>query len=64
VARFLPTVAVTSRIARTAATLRRTYHIDLLDALIAATAHVAHATLVTRNLKHFSQIKGLRVETL
>ena len=61
---FLPTVAVTSRIARTAAALRRTYHMDLPDALIAATAHVAHATLVTRNLKHFRQIKGLRVETL
>ena len=61
---ILPKLAVTSRVARTAAHFARSYAIELADALIAATASVAHATLVTRNLKHFRPIKELHVRAL
>ena len=60
----LPKLAVTSRVARTAARLQRTYPIDLPDALIAATAHIANASLVTRNVKHFRSIKELHLHAL
>ncbi|MCL2481493.1 MAG: type II toxin-antitoxin system VapC family toxin [Spirochaetaceae bacterium] len=36
--------------------------LDNMDMLIAASAIVAGATLVSRNTKHFSKIKGLKVE--
>lgn len=58
-----PKVAVTSRVARLAAQFRRRYRIDLPDALIAATAAIANATLVTRNLKHFRTVKELHLHT-
>ena len=61
---ILPKLAITSRVARTAARFRRTYGIELADALIAATAAVAHATLVTRNLKHFRVVKELHLHPL
>ena len=60
---LFPKVAVTSRVARLAAQFRRHYQIDLPDALIAATATIANATLVTRNLKHFRPVKELRLHT-
>jgi predicted nucleic acid-binding protein len=61
---ILPKLAVTSRVARTAARFQRRYPIDIADALIAATAYLAGATLVTRNLKHFHAVKELRVQGL
>ena len=61
---LLPALAVTSRVARTAARWQRRYGMALPDALIAATAYLAHATLVTRNLKHFRPIKELRVRSV
>lgn len=61
---ILPKLAVTSHVAQIAARFRRLYHIDLADALIAATAYLANATLVTRNLKHFRSVKELRTHTL
>ena len=60
----LPKLAVTSHVAQTAARFRRTYRIDLADALIAATACLANATLVTRNVKHFRSVRELRSQTL
>ena len=60
----LPKLAVTSHVAQTAARFRRTYRIDLADALIAATASLAHATLVTRNLRHFRSVRELHVQDL
>ena len=57
---MLETVAVIpvySPIARAGAQLRRAYRIQLADSLIAATAMIHHAALVTRNIKHFSRIK-------
>ena len=60
----LPKLAVTSHVAQTAARFRRTYRIDLADALIAATACLANATLVTRNVKHFRSVREIRAQTL
>jgi predicted nucleic acid-binding protein len=61
---LLPSLAVTSRVARVAAKLQRTERMALPDALIAATAMLAHATLVTRNLKHFRQLKSLHIRSV
>jgi predicted nucleic acid-binding protein len=60
----LPRLAITSRVARLAAEFRGRYHTDIADALIAATARARNATLVTRNLKDFQPIKGLRLQGL
>lgn len=38
--------------------------IDDLDILIAAAAIASHATLITRNIKHFIRISNLKVESL
>ncbi|MBI4323406.1 MAG: type II toxin-antitoxin system VapC family toxin [Candidatus Omnitrophica bacterium] len=61
---LLPRLAVTSRIARVGAQFRRRYPITIADALIAATAMLSHATLLTRNVKDFRSIRGLHVQTL
>lgn len=39
------------------------HHLELLDALIAATAIEYRLTLVTANVKHFSFIKGVKIES-
>jgi len=62
---LLPRVAVTSRIARVAAQLRRQYPLTTIaDALIAATALLSHATLLTRNIKDFRAIRHLHIQSL
>ena len=61
---FMPRLAVTSRIARLAADFRRRYQTNIADALIAATAHARHATLITRNLKDFRLIQGLHLHSI
>ncbi|SEO44039.1 hypothetical protein SAMN05192574_10896 [Mucilaginibacter gossypiicola] len=43
------------------AEIRKTNRIKLPDAIIAATALVHELTLVTRNIKDFDQIRGLKV---
>lgn len=60
----MPRLAITSRVARLAAEFRQRYQTNLVDALIAATAHLRHATLVTRNLKDFQPIKGLQLHSI
>ena len=57
--------AVTDQIAGRAGELMREYRrshpgIDPVDYLIAATAQVHHARLVTLNIKHFPMFAGLR----
>ena len=37
--------------------------IDIVDAMIAATAVLENETVLTRNIKHFSRVKGLRIES-
>lgn len=41
--------------------IKREVSIPLPDALIAATALAAQLTLLTRNLRHFDRVSGLRV---
>ena len=61
---IMPSMAITSHIAHTAANFHRQYRTDLVDALIAATAFLAKATLLTRNFKHFQNIRELHTKNL
>ncbi|MBU4298744.1 type II toxin-antitoxin system VapC family toxin [Patescibacteria group bacterium] len=49
------------RIAELSAELRRIYKIKLADAVIAATAISTNSYLVTRDIKDFKKIKGLKL---
>ncbi len=53
---------VSPNIARKAGELMRDYGLNLPDALIAATALVYDAILVTRNIRDFQRIPNLRLE--
>ncbi len=55
-------VPVTFDIARKAGELVRDYGLSLPDALIAATALLRGAILVTHNVEHFQRIPNLRLE--
>ncbi len=54
-------VEVDNQIALKAGDLSRIYNVDLPDSIIAATAIVNKAELLTRNIKDFKKIKGLKV---
>jgi predicted nucleic acid-binding protein len=61
----LRVVATSADVARQGGTFRREYRqshgLDLIDALIAATARVHGARLVTRNARHFPMLDDLLV---
>ena len=57
--RAVTIISLDSRIARSAASLRRDYRIRTLDSAIAATALTTYSSLVTRNIRDFSRIPGL-----
>ena len=61
---LLPSLTVTSQTVSIAASFHRKYNIGLADAIIAATAYSAHATLITRNTKHFKSIKEIHIKHL
>ncbi|MFH1890876.1 MAG: PIN domain-containing protein [Candidatus Kuenenbacteria bacterium] len=61
---LLPSRSVTSRIVREASYFHRKYDTDIADALIAATAWAGKAILVTRNIKHFKDIKEVKVQNI
>ncbi len=54
-------VDVSGEVARRAGTLRQVYQVELPNALIAATATIYRARLVTRNKKHYSVLKSVRM---
>lgn len=54
-------VPIDRPVAEEAGRIRRTHGIALADAVIAATSIVTGRTLVTRNIKHSSKIKGLKI---
>ncbi|EEB74407.2 Hypothetical protein TAM4_1774 [Thermococcus sp. AM4] len=58
---FANIIPLTDEIADVAIELRRKVSIKLPDAVIAATALVHNLTLVTRNVKDFEKIEGLRI---
>ena len=58
---FARVMPLTDEIADVAIELRRKVSIKLPDAVIAATALQHDLTLVTRNVKDFEKVKGLRI---
>lgn len=57
-------IALDSRIARIAASLRREYSLGLADSAIAATALFTGSTLLTRNVRDFRRVAHLKVQKL
>ena len=55
-------IAVDNPLVQVAGSLRRTYNLELPDAIIAASALAVDAILITRNAKEFDKIKGLKVQ--
>lgn len=55
---------ITSSIVRIAARFRRIYKTDIVDSLIAATAYKNKSILITRNIKHFNNIKEIQIKTV
>ncbi len=65
--RILQTVSIVlldSQIARIAANIRRNHKIKTLDSAIAATAIFTGTALLTRNIRDFKKVPGLRVEKI
>ncbi len=54
-------IPVDRRVAEEAGRIRRETRVNLPDALIAATAITTDRRLITRNLRDFRRIKGLRL---
>ena len=54
-------VSVDNPLAAVAGDLSRVYKMDIPDAIIAASALQEGSTLITKNLKDFQKIKGLKV---
>lgn len=59
--RHFEVIPVDNEIAVLAGEIRRDYGLHLGDAIISATAIIHGLTVVTGNLKHFRQVKGLPV---
>lgn len=57
-------IAVDRPIAERAGRVAREFGLRLPDALIAATALEHQLSVVTRNVKHFEQVRGLRIRNL
>ena len=57
------TTAISARAAELIDTLALSHGMRLADALIGATAIEHQATLITANVKHFSSVQGLAIET-
>jgi predicted nucleic acid-binding protein len=57
-------IAVDRPVAERAGRVAREFGLRLPDALIAATALEHELGLVTRNVKHFQRVRGLRVRTI
>ncbi|MBI5873900.1 MAG: PIN domain-containing protein [Candidatus Omnitrophica bacterium] len=55
---------ITSSIVKIAARFRRIYNTDIVDSLIAATAHKNNSIIVTRNVKHFRPIREIQIKSL
>ena len=59
--RGMDLMVMSLKICKGAGEIRAKYGIDLIDAVIAATAKINKLPLVTLNKKHFSMIKGLKL---
>lgn len=56
-------IALSSGIAELAGDIRSAFGIAAPDAIIAATAIATHRVLVTRNIRHFGRVTGLRIRS-
>ena len=54
-------IALDKSLAKMSGRIRMEYQTPFADAIIAASAMESKAVLVTRNVKHFSKIKGLKL---
>lgn len=61
---YLTTVVLDSVLARKASVIRKEYGLKTPDAVIAATAIHTGSTLVTRNVKDFKKISGLKIKKI
>ncbi len=57
----LSIISLNSHIARITGMLRRQYHINIADCVIAATALFTNTTLITRNIQDFKKIANLQL---
>ncbi len=57
-------IPLDSRVARMAAKIRQFYKLKTADSVIAATALFTGSVLVTRNIKDFLKVTGLRTRSL
>ena len=57
-------IGLDQNIADLAADLRRMYRIKTADSIIAATAIFTGTMLVTRNIKDFKNIEGLKIKNI
>ncbi len=57
-------IPLDSRIANQAAILKRTHTMKLGDSIIAATAVLTGSTLLTRNVRDFKKIPGLKLQKI
>lgn len=55
-------IPVDNPLIQIAADIRRLYGLELPDAIIAASALVTDSVLITRNIKDFQKIDGLKIE--
>lgn len=61
---IFPILNITSSIVRIAARFKRIYNTAVVDSLIAATAHKNKSVLITRNIRHFKNIKDIQVKSI
>ena len=54
-------ISLEENLAREAGKIRMKYQVPFADAIIAATAMKTKSFLATRNIKHFSKIKNLKI---
>jgi predicted nucleic acid-binding protein len=55
-------IPVDNPLIQVAADIRRKYGMELPDAIVAASALITEATLITRNVRDFQKIQGLELE--
>lgn len=55
-------ILVTNEIARKAGDIRREYKISITDSIIASTALLNDAKIISRNIKDYQKIKSIKVE--
>jgi hypothetical protein len=56
-------VPLDENLAKLAGEIRLNYHLPFADAIVAATAIYTGSVLATRNIKHFSKIKNLKLKS-